>query len=99
MYACVHICLIHLCVYSTLFFSILFCSTLHTIARTGDVRSFNDLLSKWEKVFINKGTYLLMEKCLMLVYRNLVKKMSVRPSASQSDQLLFGDREADITKN
>eukprot|EP00752_Nemacystus_decipiens_P013829 g12278.t1 len=45
--------------------------------RTGDVRSFNDLLSKWEKVFINKGTYLLMEKCLMLVYRNLVKKIVV----------------------
>lgn len=41
------------------------------------MRSFNQLLSKWEKVFISKGTYLLMEKCLMLVYRNLVKKMSV----------------------
>eukprot|EP00903_Cladosiphon_okamuranus_P015911 g14696.t1 len=45
--------------------------------RRGDVRSFNLLLSKWEKVFINKGTYLLMEKCLMLVYRNLVKKIVV----------------------
>lgn len=43
--------------------------------RTGDVRSFNALMTKWERVFITKGTYLLMEKCLMLVYRNLVKKM------------------------
>lgn len=45
--------------------------------RTGDVRSFNELMTQWERVFISKGTYLLMEKCLMLVYRNLVKKMSV----------------------
>lgn len=34
-------------------------------------------MERWERVFITKGTYLLMEKCLMLVYRNLVKKMSV----------------------
>lgn len=45
------------------------------IARTGDVRSFNALMERWERVFITNGTYLLMEKCLMLVYRNLVKKM------------------------
>lgn len=43
--------------------------------RTGDVRKFNELMSKWERVFITTGTYLLMEKCVMLVYRNLVKKM------------------------
>lgn len=43
--------------------------------RTGDVRSFNALMEQWERVFITNGTYLLMEKCLMLVYRNLVKKM------------------------
>lgn len=54
--------------HSSLFFSFV-------SGRTGDVRSFNELLSKWERVFIGKGTYLLMEKCLMLVYRNLVKKM------------------------
>lgn len=41
------------------------------------MRSFNELMTQWERVFISKGTYLLMEKCLMLVYRNLVKKMSV----------------------
>lgn len=51
----------------------LFCGAV----RTGDVRSFNTLMERWERVFITKGTYLLMEKCLMLVYRNLVKKMSV----------------------
>ncbi|CAN0302920.1 unnamed protein product [Ectocarpus sp. 12 AP-2014] len=45
--------------------------------RTGDVRSFNELMTQWERVFISKGTYLLMEKCLMLVYRNLVKKIVV----------------------
>lgn len=49
--------------------------------RTGDVRRFNDLMSTWERAFITKGTYLLMEKCLMLVYRNLVKKMSVSQAA------------------
>lgn len=43
--------------------------------RTGDVRKFNELMSTWERVFITRGTYLLMEKCVMLVYRNLVKKM------------------------
>lgn len=47
------------------------------LSRSGDVRSFNVLMAKWERVFIIKGTYLLMEKCLMLVYRNLVKKMWV----------------------
>ncbi|CAM9154842.1 unnamed protein product [Ascophyllum nodosum] len=47
------------------------------ISRTGDVRSFNALMAKWERVFITKGTYLLMEKCLMLVYRNLVRKIVV----------------------
>lgn len=45
--------------------------------RTGDVRSFNALMERWERVFITNGTYLLMEKCLMLVYRNLVKKIVV----------------------
>lgn len=48
---------------------------LNLFARTGDVRSFNALMERWERVFITNGTYLLMEKCLMLVYRNLVKKM------------------------
>ncbi|CAM9488721.1 unnamed protein product [Discosporangium mesarthrocarpum] len=41
----------------------------------GDVHSFNSLMETWERTFITKGTYLLMEKCLLLVYRNLVKKM------------------------
>lgn len=52
-----------------------FCFCPWLVPRTGDVRSFNGLMTKWERVFITKGTYLLMEKCLMLVYRNLVKKM------------------------
>ena len=52
-------------------------STSSAASRTGDVRSFNALMAKWERVFITKGTYLLMEKCLMLVYRNLVRKMWV----------------------
>ncbi|CAM9631518.1 unnamed protein product [Laminaria digitata] len=45
--------------------------------RTGDVRKFNELMSTWERVFITRGTYLLMEKCVMLVYRNLVKKITM----------------------
>lgn len=65
-----------------LYLHLLYGGMILAVARTGDVRSFNELLSKWEKVFINKGTYLLMEKCLMLVYRNLVKKMSVSPSVT-----------------
>lgn len=64
------------------------------------MRSFNHLLSKWEKEFINKGTYLLMEKCLMLVYRNLVKKMSVSQSAAMyvllSDIVAYGRRVVSI---
>ncbi|CAM9121385.1 unnamed protein product [Sphacelaria rigidula] len=52
-----------------------------TAIRTGDVRSFNALMEQWERVFITNGTYLLMEKCLMLVYRNLVKKIVVATKA------------------
>ena len=43
--------------------------------RTGDCRKFNDALIKYQNRFIRQGTYLLLEKCKMLCYRSLFKRI------------------------
>jgi hypothetical protein len=42
--------------------------------RTGDLRTFNDGLAKYQDMFIRRGTYLLLEKCKAICYRNLFKR-------------------------
>ena len=43
--------------------------------RTGDLRTFNDGLLKYQNLFITRGTYLLLEKCKTVCYRNLFKRV------------------------
>jgi len=43
--------------------------------RTGDLRTFNDGLNKYQDLFIRRGTYLLLEKCKTVCYRNLFKRI------------------------
>lgn len=43
--------------------------------RNGDLRSFNDALLKYQDLFIRRGTYLLLEKCKTVCYRNLFKRV------------------------
>jgi len=43
--------------------------------RRGDLRTFNDGLSKHQDLFIRRGTYLLLEKCKTVCYRNLFKRV------------------------
>lgn len=43
--------------------------------RKGDLRTFQDGLVKYQDRFIRQGTYLLLEKCKTVVYRNLFKRV------------------------
>lgn len=43
--------------------------------RKGDLRLFNDGLVQYQDLFIRRGTYLLLEKCKMVCYRNLFKRV------------------------
>ena len=43
--------------------------------RTGDLRTFNDALRDHQDTFIRRGTYLLLEKCKTVCYRNLFKRI------------------------
>jgi nuclear mRNA export protein PCID2/THP1 len=43
--------------------------------RNGDLRTFNDSLINYQHRFIRQGTYLLLEKCKTLCYRNLFKRI------------------------
>jgi len=45
--------------------------------RKGDLRTFNDALHKHQDLFIRRGTYLLLEKCKKLCYRNLFKRLHI----------------------
>ena len=41
----------------------------------GDLRTFQDGLVHYQDRFIRQGTYLLLEKCKTVVYRNLFKRV------------------------
>lgn len=41
----------------------------------GDLRTFQDGLVKSQHIFIRQGTYLILEKCKTVVYRNLFKRI------------------------
>jgi hypothetical protein len=41
----------------------------------GDLRTFQDGLVQYQDRFIRQGTYLLLEKCKTVVYRNLFKRV------------------------
>lgn len=43
--------------------------------RKGDLRTFQDGLVQYQDRFIRQGTYLLLEKCKTVVYRNLFKRV------------------------
>eukprot|EP00590_Aulacoseira_subarctica_P007648 CAMPEP_0172417244 /NCGR_PEP_ID=MMETSP1064-20121228/3771_1 /TAXON_ID=202472 /ORGANISM="Aulacoseira subarctica , Strain CCAP 1002/5" /LENGTH=331 /DNA_ID=CAMNT_0013155455 /DNA_START=1 /DNA_END=996 /DNA_ORIENTATION=+ len=43
--------------------------------RTGNLRVFNEGLMKSQELFIRRGTYLLLEKCKMICYRTLFKRI------------------------
>lgn len=43
--------------------------------RRGDLRQFNDTLLKYQDKFIQRGTYLLLEKCKTVCHRNLFKRV------------------------
>lgn len=43
--------------------------------RKGDLRTFQDGLVKYQDRFIRQGTYLLLEKCKTVCYRNLFKRI------------------------
>ena len=43
--------------------------------RKGDLRTFQDGLIQYQDRFIRQGTYLLLEKCKTVVYRNLFKRV------------------------
>lgn len=43
--------------------------------RKGDLRTFQDGLVKYQGRFIRQGTYLLLEKCKTVCYRNLFKRI------------------------
>eukprot|EP00814_Leptocylindrus_danicus_P013377 CAMPEP_0116008274 /NCGR_PEP_ID=MMETSP0321-20121206/2772_1 /TAXON_ID=163516 /ORGANISM="Leptocylindrus danicus var. danicus, Strain B650" /LENGTH=399 /DNA_ID=CAMNT_0003477079 /DNA_START=38 /DNA_END=1237 /DNA_ORIENTATION=+ len=42
--------------------------------RNGDLKSFSDALEKYGELFLKRGTFLLLEKCKYIVYRNLFKR-------------------------
>lgn len=50
---------------------------LVTAIRRGDLRLFNDTLLKYQDKFIQRGTYLLLEKCKTVCHRNLFKRVFV----------------------
>lgn len=43
--------------------------------RKGDLRTFNDALIQFQDRFIRQGTYLLLEKCKVVCYRNLFRRV------------------------
>jgi len=43
--------------------------------QNGDLRTFNDGLTRHQDLFIRRGTYLLLEKCKTVCYRNLFKRI------------------------
>jgi len=43
--------------------------------KTGNLMEFSDGLMKNQDLFIRRGTYLLLEKCKMICYRNLFKRI------------------------
>ena len=43
--------------------------------RSGNLMEFSDGLVKHQDLFIRRGTYLLLEKCKMICYRNLFKRV------------------------
>jgi hypothetical protein len=43
--------------------------------RKGDLRTFQDGLVRFQDRFIRQGTYLLLEKCKTVCYRNLFKRV------------------------
>ena len=43
--------------------------------RRGDLLTFNDGLIQYQDLFIRRGTYLLLEKCKTVCYRNLFKRV------------------------
>lgn len=43
--------------------------------KKGDLRTFNDALIDYQHRFIRQGTYLLLEKCKTVCYRNLFKRV------------------------
>jgi len=43
--------------------------------RTGDLKTFHVALNQYQDLFIRQGTYLLLEKCKILCYRNLFKRV------------------------
>mmetsp|Transcript_19559 Transcript_19559/g.42193 ORF Transcript_19559/g.42193 Transcript_19559/m.42193 type:complete len:402 (+) Transcript_19559:100-1305(+) len=51
--------------------------------RTGDLRTFNDGLLRYQNLFIRRGTYLLLEKCKTVCYRNLFKRVHLILGKSQ----------------
>lgn len=51
--------------------------------RRGDLRTFNDGLHRYQNVFIRNGTYLLLEKCKTVAYRNLFKRVHTILDRSQ----------------
>lgn len=48
---------------------------LTSAARSGNVKLFNDSLLENQSIFIRQGTYLILEKARIIVYRNLFKRM------------------------
>uniref|UniRef100_A0A7S2YCU8 PCI domain-containing protein n=1 Tax=Entomoneis paludosa TaxID=265537 RepID=A0A7S2YCU8_9STRA len=51
--------------------------------RKGDLRTFNDTLVRFQDKFIRQGTYLLLEKCKAICYRNLFKRIHYVVGKSQ----------------
>mmetsp|Transcript_18616 Transcript_18616/g.23973 ORF Transcript_18616/g.23973 Transcript_18616/m.23973 type:complete len:408 (+) Transcript_18616:114-1337(+) len=51
--------------------------------RKGDLRTFNDTLVRFQDKFIRQGTYLLLEKCKAICYRNLFKRIHFVVGKSQ----------------
>jgi hypothetical protein len=43
--------------------------------RKGDLKSFNSALIEYQHRFIRQGTYLLLERCKIVCYRSLFKKI------------------------
>jgi len=41
----------------------------------GNLRAFNDSLTRYQDLFIRRGIYLLLEKCKTVCYRNLLKRI------------------------
>ena len=58
--------------------------------RAGDLRTFNAELARNQLAFVKRGTFLLLEKVKILVYRNLFKKIYlVQNKAAQLKLHLF----------